>query len=95
MPTELVAADPPERRGATFPLGAELTVGRAGGCAIPSDDTYVSSSTPASSSSTARSWSRTSGRPTARSSTGSKVTAAVPLRRGDRLQVGNTVLEAR
>ena len=44
VPTELVVTDPPERRGTTYPIGDELTVGRAGGCAISlPDDTYVSS----------------------------------------------------
>jgi hypothetical protein len=38
----LVVLEPPGLRGAEFPLGDELTVGRAAGCAVTLDDTFVS-----------------------------------------------------
>ena len=34
VPTRLVLVEPAARAGAEFPLGQELTVGRAGGCSI-------------------------------------------------------------
>lgn len=96
QPVELVAVEPAERRGATYPIGAELTVGRAGGCAIAlPDDTYVSSLHarvfPADGQVLVEDLGSTNGTYLNQA----KVTAPVPLRRGDRLQIGNTVLEAR
>lgn len=41
--TELVVLEPTEMAGMTFDLGQELTVGRASGCGISIDDTFVSS----------------------------------------------------
>ena len=38
----LVVVDPKDRKGKTYDLGEEQTVGRAAGCQITLDDTYVS-----------------------------------------------------
>jgi pSer/pThr/pTyr-binding forkhead associated (FHA) protein len=38
----LVVLEPAEQRGRSFPIGAEMTVGRAAGCQITLDDTYAS-----------------------------------------------------
>src|SRR5436189_6361689 len=40
--TELVAVEPATLAGRRFPLGDEITVGRAAGCQVTVDDTYVS-----------------------------------------------------
>ena len=40
---ELVVLEPTEMAGMTFDLGQELTVGRASGCGVSIDDTFVSS----------------------------------------------------
>ena len=37
-----MVVEPADQRGRAFPLGAELTVGRAAGCQITLDDTYAS-----------------------------------------------------
>ncbi|MGH9138410.1 MAG: FHA domain-containing protein [Acidimicrobiales bacterium] len=95
-PAELVAVEPAARRGASYPVGAELTIGRAGGCQISlGDDTYVSSLH-------ARVFSRDGdvfvedlGSTNGTFLNGAKVGGATPMKRGDRLQVGGTVLEAR
>jgi len=77
-----------------FPLGEEVTIGRAPGCSVPlADDTYVSQLH-------ARIYIR-EGQPFVEdlgSTNGtflnrSRLTQTMPLRRGDRVQVGQTVLE--
>jgi pSer/pThr/pTyr-binding forkhead associated (FHA) protein len=90
----LVVLEPPERRAQSFELGDELTVGRAPGCgvALP-EDTFVSQLH-------ARVFRRDGGLyvEDLGSTNGTllnnqPVTTSVPLRKGDRLQVGKTVLE--
>ena len=39
---QLAVVEPAELKGRTYPLGDELTVGRAAGCQVTLDDTYVS-----------------------------------------------------
>jgi hypothetical protein len=96
-PSELVAVEPAAVAGRSWPIGDEVTVGRAGGCAISlADDTYVSTLH-------ARVFRSPEGdvRVEDLGSTNgtylnrAKVGAAVSVQRGDRLQVGNTTLEAR
>lgn len=44
VPLKLKVVDPPPRRGRTFELGEEVTLGRSPGCAVPlEDDTFTSS----------------------------------------------------
>lgn len=85
---------PPERKGAVFELGDEVTVGRASGCQVSlAEDTTVSQLH-------ARVF-RQDGKLLVEdlgSTNGSflnrrPITGAMPLRRGDRLQFGQTVLE--
>jgi len=96
-PSELVATEPAALAGRSWPIGDEVTVGRAGGCAISlADDTYVSTLH-------ARVFRSPEGdvRVEDLGSTNgtylnrAKIGAAVSVQRGDRLQVGNTTLEAR
>ena len=91
--SQLTVVEPADQRGRVFHVADELTVGRAAGCRSPSTTPTRRSSTPACSAVTASSSSRTSAPPTAPSSTRSKVTGPSVMGRGDRLQVGNTVLE--
>jgi pSer/pThr/pTyr-binding forkhead associated (FHA) protein len=90
----LVVLEPAPLRGQVFELSDELTVGRAPGCGVPlPDDTFVSQLH-------ARVFRRDGGLfvedlgSTNGTFLNSKpVSTAVPLRKGDRLQVGKTVLE--
>jgi pSer/pThr/pTyr-binding forkhead associated (FHA) protein len=91
--THLVVVDPKERRGATFQLGQELTVGRAAGCQITLDDSYASQLH-------ARVFERDGilyvedlGSTNGTFVNGKKVSSPVTLERGDHLKVGNTLLE--
>ena len=86
--------EPAPLKGQVFELSDELTVGRAPGCGVPlPDDTFVSQLH-------ARVFRRDGGLfvedlgSTNGTFLNSKpVSTAVPLRKGDRLQVGKTVLE--
>jgi len=41
-PIQLAVVEPAAQQGRTFPLGQEVTVGRAAGCQVTLDDTYAS-----------------------------------------------------
>ncbi len=89
----LRVVEPPERRGSTYELADELTLGRAEGCQVTIDDTYVSQLH-------ARLFLRDGqyhvedlGSTNGTYLNRRKVTAPVAIRKGDRLQVGKTVLE--
>jgi hypothetical protein len=95
VPTRLVIVEPAERAGAEFALGPELTVGRAGGCSIVLDEQYVSqvhcrifirdgSVFAEDLGSTNGTWVN-----------GSRAVGQMPARLGDRIQVGNVVMEVR
>jgi pSer/pThr/pTyr-binding forkhead associated (FHA) protein len=95
--SELVVAEPADRRGTRFALGSELTIGRAGGCAISiPDDTYVSSLharvfRTSEGSVRIEDLGSTNGTFVNRT----KVNGPVGLSTGDRVQIGNTVFEVR
>ena len=95
----LVVVDPKDRKGHVYDLNEEQTVGRAAGCQITLDDTYVSQLH-------ARVFNRdgtwfvedlgsTNGTYLNRKGTQNreKVAGALALRPGDRLLVGKTVME--
>jgi pSer/pThr/pTyr-binding forkhead associated (FHA) protein len=89
----LVVVEPAEQRGRSFPLGAEVTVGRAAGCQITIDDTYASQIH-------ARVFQRDGqflvedlGSTNGTYLNRHKVSGPMLVHSGDRLQIGNTVLE--
>jgi pSer/pThr/pTyr-binding forkhead associated (FHA) protein len=86
--------EPKELSGRTYDLGDEITIGRAPGCKISIDDTYVSQLH-------ARIFRRDDqvmiedlGSTNGTFCNGKAVSGPVPLRKGDRVQVGRTVMEA-
>ncbi len=92
-PARLVVSEPASRRGTSYVLGVEATIGRAAGCQVPLDDTFVSQLH-------ARVFQRDGtwfledlGSTNGTLLDKRKVGAPVPLRKGDRIQIGNTVLE--
>jgi FHA domain len=94
-PTELVVVEPADQTGRRYPLGNEITVGRAAGCQVTVDDTYVSQLH-------ARVFSRDGqllvedlGSTNGTYLNRVKVSGTMAMQKGDRLQVGNTVLEVR
>ena len=90
----LRVVEPAERRGKSYDLAGELTVGRANGCqvALP-DDTYVSQLHARIFRKDGRLWLEDLGSTNGTFLNAKAVTSPVALRRGDRVQVGRTVLE--
>lgn len=90
----LVVREPPDRFGQMFELGDELTVGRASGCgvALP-DDTFVSQLHARVFRRDGALYVEDLGSTNGTLLNQRPVTSAVALRKGDRLQVGQTVLE--
>jgi pSer/pThr/pTyr-binding forkhead associated (FHA) protein len=95
-PRKLVVVEPDDARGASFALDGELTIGRAPGCAValPSD-TFVSQMHARVFRRGDEYWLEDLGSTNGTLVNGRKVDRAVPVpvRRGDRVQVGRSVLE--
>jgi hypothetical protein len=95
-PEKLVVTGPDTMKGMEFALGTEVTVGRAGGCAVLlTDDSFVSQLH-------ARIFRRDRdifvedlGSTNGTFVNGQRVTTPVPIRKGDRVQFGRTTLEVR
>lgn len=90
---QLLVVEPPEQRGRAYPVVGELSIGRAPGCQLVIDDTYVSQVH-------ARVYAREGnyvvedlGSTNGTYLNRKKVAGPMTLQRGDRLQFGNTVLE--
>jgi hypothetical protein len=94
-PSRLRIVEPANRKGETFPLGEELTVGRGGGCGIVlGDDGFVSQVH-------ARLYRRNGdvyledlGSRNGTYLNGELLSGATRVRRGDQVQFGQTVTEA-
>jgi len=93
-PRSIRIVEPAARRGETFTLDDEITIGRGGGCGMVLDDTFVSQVH-------ARVFRRDGGVYIedlgSRNGTllnGRPLSTAQRLRRGDRVQFGRTVAEA-
>jgi pSer/pThr/pTyr-binding forkhead associated (FHA) protein len=90
----LKVLEPAATRGQSYDLSDELTVGRAAGCGVALLDTTVSQLHARIFRGTdGRLWVEDLGSTNGTFVNRKKVSSAVPLRRGDRLQVGTTVLE--
>lgn len=92
---QLVVVEPADQAGRTYPLDNEASIGRAAGCQITLDDTY-------SSQIHARVFNRDGqwlvedlGSTNGTWLNRHKVSGPMVLQRGDRLQIGNTVMELR
>jgi len=91
-PTRMVVLTPPG--GGSFRLADELTIGRAPGCAVPLPaDNFVSSVHARVFRQDGDYWVEDLGSTNGTLVNGRKMTGPEPLRRGDRVQVGRTVLE--
>ncbi len=85
--------EPPETRGQTYELADELTLGRAAGCQVTLNDTYVSQLHARLFRRDGQLFVEDLGSTNGTYVNRKKVTAPIALRRGDRLQVGKTVME--
>ena len=91
--TTLTVVEPAEQRGRTYPLGDELTVGRAPGCQVVVDDTYASQIHARVFARDGQLMVEDLGSTNGTLLNKKKVTGPTVMRRGDRLQVGTTVME--
>ncbi|MEA2931302.1 MAG: hypothetical protein QOI56_87 [Actinomycetota bacterium] len=91
--TKLKVVEPPETRGTVYDLTDELTMGRATGCHITLDDTYVSQLHARVFRRDGQIFVEDLGSTNGTYVNRTKVTAPLVVRRGDRLQVGKTVME--
>ena len=85
--------EPAERKGQAYDLAEELTVGRAGGCQITLDDTYVSQLHARVFRRDGQLYVEDLGSTNGTYLNRKKVTAPIAIRKGDRLQIGKTVME--
>jgi pSer/pThr/pTyr-binding forkhead associated (FHA) protein len=90
---KLRVVEPSDRRGQTYDLGDELTLGRATGCQVTIDDNYVSQLHARVFRREGQLYIEDLGSTNGTYLNRKKVTAPLAVRRGDRLQVGRTVLE--
>jgi hypothetical protein len=92
-PVELTVVEPANLRGTSYPLTDELTVGRAAGCHVTVDDTYASQLHARVFSRDGQFFVEDLGSTNGTYLNRTKVSGPQVMRRGDRLQVGNTVME--
>jgi len=93
-PLRLTVVEPDARRGTNYSIDGEITIGRGTGCAIPlGDDSFVSTLHARVFSRDDTAWIEDLGSTNGTTVNGSNITAAIRLRKGDRVQVGGTVFE--
>ena len=91
---KLVVVAPDDQKGAEFPLGDELTVGRAGGCGILlGDDTFVSQLHARVFRHDGGLYVEDLGSTNGTYVNKKKVTSPVLIRKGDKVQFGRTTME--
>ncbi len=92
-PPVLRLVAPPELKGRSYPLGEEITVGRAAGCQVTIDDTYASQLHARVFQREGNVYVEDLGSTNGTYLNRRKVTGPMVVQRGDKLQIGNTVLE--
>jgi pSer/pThr/pTyr-binding forkhead associated (FHA) protein len=91
----LVVIEPRARKGLSFAVTGEVTIGRAAGCTVSiPDDTFLSQLHARVFRENGEAYVEDLGSTNGSFLNGNKLSLALQLRRGDRIQIGNTVLEA-
>ena len=93
MPKQLRLVEPAAQKGRAFPLGDELTLGRAAGCSVTLDDTYVSQIHARVFAQDGKFFVEDLGSTNGTYLNRTKVQGPMVMQRGDKLQVGSTVME--
>jgi hypothetical protein len=90
----LVVVQPDAERGHSFPVDGDATLGRGGGCTVPlSFDTFVSQVHARVSERDGTLWIEDIGSTNGTYVNGERIDQPTKLRKGDRVQLGETVLE--
>ena len=92
-PKNLRVIEPAAQKGRTFPLGDEITVGRAAGCSVTLDDTYVSQIHSRVFARDGKIFVEDLGSTNGTYLNRARVMGPMVMSSGDRLQVGSVVLE--
>ncbi len=92
-PPKLRVIEPEDLAGTVFTLGDELTVGRAAGCQITLDDTYASQLHARIFQRDDQMYVEDLGSTNGTYLNRRKVSAPMVVSRGDRIQIGSTVME--
>ena len=91
----LVVVEPKAEQGQVFAIDGEATMGRGGGCSIPlTFDTFVSQVHARAFDRDGNLWVEDLGSTNGTFVNGDKLTQATMLKKGDRVKIGETVLEA-
>ncbi|MCU1453791.1 MAG: hypothetical protein JWN46_1937 [Acidimicrobiales bacterium] len=92
-PAQLAVIEPPAQKGRTYSLSDEVTVGRAAGCQVTLDDTYASQIHARLFLREGQTFVEDLGSTNGTYLNRKKVQGPMVMQRGDRLQIGNTVME--
>jgi pSer/pThr/pTyr-binding forkhead associated (FHA) protein len=91
----LVVVAPETERGRSYPIEGDVTIGRGGGCAVLlTFDTFVSQVHARAFDRDGTLWIEDAGSTNGTLVNGKRINQTTKLRKGDRMQVGETVLEA-
>ena len=91
----LIVTEPVTEKGHAYAVDGEVTIGRGGGCTVLlTFDTFVSQVHARAFDRDGKLWVEDLGSTNGTYVNGKQVSETVMLRRGDRVQVGETVLEA-
>lgn len=94
VPLRLRVVDPPHRRGRTFEVGEEVTLGRSPGCAVYlEDDTFTSSVHARVYRRYGELWLEDLHSTNGTFLNDEKLGEPTRIQRGDRIKVGSTILE--
>lgn len=93
--TKLAVIEPASRAGVEFPLGDEVTIGRAPGCTIVFDEQYVSQVHTRVFRRESAVFVEDLGSTNGTWVNGVRAVGQMPGRPGDRIQIGNVILELR
>ena len=89
------SSHPETERGHSYPVDGDATIGRGGGCAVPlTFDTFVSQVHARAFDRDGTLWVEDAGSTNGTLVNSKRITEPMKLRKGDRVQVGETVLEA-
>jgi pSer/pThr/pTyr-binding forkhead associated (FHA) protein len=94
-PTKLAVIEPVERAGTEFAIGPEITIGRSSGCSIVFDEQYVSQVHTRLFQREGQVFAEDLGSTNGTWVNGVRAMGQMPARLGDRLQIGNVILELR